>query len=129
MATLTVTCIVSLLAFLTLVDARIPGPYTGGEWQTAHATFYGGNDASGTMGIILFCHSVFQEKKSIPLLGFRFLHSNDSFQALNDQSRNTHFEKYELSLFQIIIFSFFFFVLSLQEGLVGTETCTAKGTE
>lgn len=46
-------CLVSLMVLLTLVDARIPGVYPGGPWQSAHATFYGGSDASGTMGIFL----------------------------------------------------------------------------
>ncbi|KAF8402924.1 hypothetical protein HHK36_011017 [Tetracentron sinense] len=43
-------CVVSLISFSTMVQARIPGVYSGGEWQGAHATFYGGSDASGTMG-------------------------------------------------------------------------------
>ncbi|MBA0643104.1 hypothetical protein Goklo_027422 [Gossypium klotzschianum] len=40
----------SLFSIFVLVNARIPGVYTGGSWETAHATFYGGSDASGTMG-------------------------------------------------------------------------------
>ena len=42
--------IVCILALMTVVDAWVPGFYRGGPWETAHATFYGGNDASGTMG-------------------------------------------------------------------------------
>lgn len=51
MAAFTVLLIASLLALSTSVYARIPGVYTGGQWESAHATFYGGSDASGTMGI------------------------------------------------------------------------------
>lgn len=52
-------CIFSLIIslFLLTVEARIPGVYSGGSWQTAHATFYGGSDASGTMGMSPFSHS------------------------------------------------------------------------
>ncbi|KAK4777702.1 hypothetical protein SAY87_017889 [Trapa incisa] len=38
------------MAMWGAAEARIPGSYTGGPWQNAHATFYGGADASGTMG-------------------------------------------------------------------------------
>lgn len=47
----TIISIVSLITLLlTSADARIPGVYGGGAWESAHATFYGGSDASGTMG-------------------------------------------------------------------------------
>ncbi|KAL4324743.1 hypothetical protein GQ457_11G007400 [Hibiscus cannabinus] len=47
----------ALHCFIVVVDARIPGVYSGGSWETAHATFYGGSDASGTMGTktIIIC--------------------------------------------------------------------------
>lgn len=52
MAIVQLTYIASLIiSLLFLAEARIPGNYAGGSWQNAHATFYGGSDASGTMGM------------------------------------------------------------------------------
>lgn len=48
-----VACTLSLTCLMWMAEARIPGVYTGGEWQGAHATFYGGSDASGTMGMLI----------------------------------------------------------------------------
>ena len=42
--------VIILISLFSLVQAKIRGAYSGGAWQSAHATFYGGSDASGTMG-------------------------------------------------------------------------------
>lgn len=38
-----------LIVSLSLLSIVVHG-YNGGGWSSAHATFYGGSDASGTMG-------------------------------------------------------------------------------
>lgn len=59
MGILKISCIASLIISLliSVAEARIPGVYSGGAWQSAHATFYGGSDASGTMGT--YIHTFF----------------------------------------------------------------------
>lgn len=42
--------ITAVLSILSSVNGRIPGTYLAGPWTSAHATFYGNEDASGTMG-------------------------------------------------------------------------------
>ncbi|GKV48807.1 hypothetical protein SLEP1_g55599 [Rubroshorea leprosula] len=54
-------CFAPLLLLSVLVNARIPGVYNGGSWQSAHATFYGDNDASGTMGMPFFSSNLYNE--------------------------------------------------------------------
>jgi hypothetical protein len=48
---MSVVCIACLISLMWVAEARIPGVYSGGSWESAHATFYGGSDASGTMGM------------------------------------------------------------------------------
>jgi hypothetical protein len=66
MASVSVLSIASLLILFAVADARIPGIYTGGQWENAHATFYGGNDASGTMGTLSIL-STFLAGLTIPI--------------------------------------------------------------
>lgn len=40
-----------------MAEARVPGVYSGGAYQTALANFYEGSDASGTIG--MFCRQIY----------------------------------------------------------------------
>lgn len=146
-----IIAIVSLSFSFPPTHARIPGVYSGGPWQSAHATFYGGSDASGTMGMYIIYTLFFVPNKCLILhkefcsnhgrpqnmdtsLGkdsnSGLLHSGRLIPSArpNPNFINLHHLNISMSLQkqkqnQIIII-----IIMVQKGRVDTGIYTAKGT-